>query len=270
LPLFGVSAGGGGAEPKLFTQPTGRLAAVEAAAREVAASSGFVVHALYFSKSGGTMKRTGVHILLWLAASACPLSVWPAAAQPPGQPSPVGRIVGHLDGISQDGDHFFISGWACQQGQKKSLTVQVYGADPKTPSKRSLLRVQFANLYSEPAIAQACRVGEGGRHRFARLPVLDAPHPDFPRLPGAYRSLAGHPRVFMTASDLKDLVTRINRPGSYWGKRSGRVECPALLTVVFAILSALPQSRPAGHPRPPHRRPRGRARHIAGARQSKA
>jgi hypothetical protein len=59
----------------------------------------------------------------------------------------------------------------------------------------------------------------GSGQRLTRLPLLDAPHPDFPRLSGAYRSLAAHPRVFMTASDLKDLVTRINRPGSYSGKR---------------------------------------------------
>jgi hypothetical protein len=32
-----------------------------------------------------------------------------------------GRIVGHTDGISQDADHYFLLGWACRQGQSKSI-----------------------------------------------------------------------------------------------------------------------------------------------------
>ena len=43
---------------------------------------------------------------LRIALAACLLSAPAAGAEV--------RIVGHLDGIAQDGDHFFISGWACQ------------------------------------------------------------------------------------------------------------------------------------------------------------
>lgn len=48
----------------------------------------------------------------------------PASAQTSSRT--VGRIVGNIDGISQDGDQVFISGWACQQGQKKSILVHVF------------------------------------------------------------------------------------------------------------------------------------------------
>lgn len=34
-------------------------------------------------------------------------------------------------------------------------------------------------------------------------------------LPGTYRTSAEHPRVFVTPSDLRDMVARINTPGSF-------------------------------------------------------
>lgn len=187
----------------------------------------------------------------WLAAGliAGLLCLSPAVLE--AAPPNVGHIIGNLDGVSQDGDHFFISGWACQQGQKKSIAVHVYGDDLKDPSKKDLLIVQFANLYSEPAIGDTCQ-DHAGRHRFVillpygygpdskldvhgirvvdgvsndsitgsgkklmHLSALQTPYPALPRLSGAYRSLAEHPRVFMTPADLKDLVARINRPRSY-------------------------------------------------------
>ncbi len=40
-----------------------------------------------------------------------------------------------------------------------------------------------------------------------------------PALSGAYVSGAAHPRVFTTLADLKDLVARINRPGTYSAQR---------------------------------------------------
>jgi hypothetical protein len=51
------------------------------------------------------------------------------------------------------------------------------------------------------------------------LPSLAVPHPAFPVLASAYHSLAAHPRVFATASDLSDVVARINRPVSYSKQR---------------------------------------------------
>ena len=69
-----------------------------------------------------------------------------------------GRIVGHIDGISEDGDHYLLLGWACQQGQSKSIAVQLF-AEKETNgvSKQGPLFAEYANLFSEPGVAQACR-----------------------------------------------------------------------------------------------------------------
>jgi hypothetical protein len=181
------------------------------------------------------------------------LFVWIlACCEMAAQKSQVGRIVGKLDGISQDGDHYYISGWACQQGQEKSISVHVFDA-----SKNTFIEVQWADLYNESAVAEACHDREG-KHRFvillpygygpdsklevrgirlvdgvpndaiagsgkkmAQLPMPEVPYPSLPPLSGSYHSLAKHPRVFTTAADLKDLAARINQPGSYSMQRFG-------------------------------------------------
>jgi hypothetical protein len=51
------------------------------------------------------------------------------------------------------------------------------------------------------------------------LKPLDPPCPALPPLGGSYRSLTQHPGVFMTGDELKDMASRINRPGSYSGRR---------------------------------------------------
>jgi hypothetical protein len=169
------------------------------------------------------------------------------------QSQAAGRIIGHIDGISQDGEQFFVAGWACQQGQKKSIAVRIFS----DLSRSALLTAGIANLYSEPAIAQACQDGAGGYHRFFivlpigfdRIGALDVegfimggaergtldgsgkplarhsglaapfPPPIPSKLSGTYNSPAGHPGVFMTADELKDAASRVNRAGSYSGDR---------------------------------------------------
>jgi hypothetical protein len=162
-----------------------------------------------------------------------------------------GRIIGHIDGISRDGDHFFISGWACQQGRSDSIMVHAFDG-----AKKTLIAHEWANLPSEPGVAIACRDHGAGKHRFmvmlpygygpasridvhgirvvdgvpndtiggsnqplATIPMPTIQFPPHPPLAGAYRSVAGHPRVFTTASELQDMVARINRPGSYSEQR---------------------------------------------------
>jgi hypothetical protein len=78
----------------------------------------------------------------------------------------VGRIVGNIDGISFDGDQAFLSGWACQQGQKASILAHVFTGSATDPSKATFVVAGKANVYSEPAVAQACRDNAGGKHRF--------------------------------------------------------------------------------------------------------
>jgi hypothetical protein len=168
------------------------------------------------------------------------------------QPTVVGRIVGHLDGLSRDGDHYLLSGWACQQGQVKSIAAQLFLAQPASnPTQLAPVLSETANLDNEQAVNEACQDHGGGKHRFlivlphgygpdsplavhglrildgvpndavsgsgTKLPLLSgpiAPYPTLPSLAGAYRKL-NHPGVFTSAAELKDLVSRINRPGSY-------------------------------------------------------
>ncbi len=162
-----------------------------------------------------------------------------------------GRIVGHIDGISRDVDHYFLLGWACQQGQSKSIAVQLFAEKVANGLSRQ------GPLFSEPGVARACRDSGGGKHRFIivlpygygpesnlsihgirvvdgvpndliagsgtklALKPFDAPYPALPPLGGSYRSLTQHPGVFMTADELKDMASRINRPGSYSMRRFG-------------------------------------------------
>jgi hypothetical protein len=83
------------------------------------------------------------------------------------QKATVGRIVGHIDGISQDGDHYFLLGWACQQGQSQSINVQFFGTQKTNGvSKEGPVFAETANLFNEAGVGEACRDPEDGKHRF--------------------------------------------------------------------------------------------------------
>src|SRR5258708_38457358 len=47
-------------------------------------------------------------------------------AKRPGTQATVGHVIGNIDGIGYDGDQAYVSGWACQQGQKKSVAVGIF------------------------------------------------------------------------------------------------------------------------------------------------
>jgi len=194
-----------------------------------------------------------------VALPACLLlAVAGVSAQEATRPTVVGRIIGHLDGVSRDGDHYLLSGWACQQGQVKSINVQLFLAQSASnPSQLAPVLTETANLDNEPAVNAACQDRGGGKHRFlivlpygyapdsplavhglrivdgvpndavsgsgTKLPLLSgpiAPYPELPSLAGAYRKL-NHPGVFTSVAELKDLVSRINRPDSYSTRRFG-------------------------------------------------
>ena len=199
------------------------------------------------------MKRGQQLIGVFVVTLLCVSTV--LSQTPPSKPS-VGRVIGNIDGISQDGDHYLLSGWACQQGQTKSIGAQLFVAQPASNAgKLAPILAETANLYSEPEVNQACQDRQGGKHRFlivlpysygpdshlavhglrivdgvpndaivgsdTKLPLLagpSAPYPALPRLAGAYRKL-DHPGVFTSAAELKDLVLRINRTGSYSMRR---------------------------------------------------
>jgi hypothetical protein len=183
------------------------------------------------------------------AGSFCVASSAVASGQSVG-PVLSGSIVGILDGISYDGAQSFVLGWACQRGSGKSIAVRLFD------DHRTLLTAGMANLYSEGAVSHACQDHEEGSHRFfivlpigfdrtttlsaegfiiggteraalegsgtplKRLPMeASFPPPPPPSLSGSYHSLGEHPRVFLTAEELKDAALRTNRPGSYSKER---------------------------------------------------
>jgi hypothetical protein len=212
-----------------------------------AAHSGYIITLMRFVVQN-TQRKACVLGLSWVL-----LTCFEAVAQK----ATVGRIVGHIDGISQDGDHYFLLGWACQQGQSKSINVQLFGTETTNGvSKEGPLFAEAANLFSEAGVGEVCRDPAEGKHRFIlALPYgygpqskpvlhgirivdgvpndviagsgeplaprpLDPPYPTLPKLGGTYRSLT-HPGVFMTAGELKDIASRINSKGSYSEKRFG-------------------------------------------------
>ena len=176
----------------------------------------------------------------------------------PAQRAPVGHIVGNIDGLSNDGEQYFVSGWACQQWRSESIQIHIYASSPADPAKTVFVKANKANFDSEPAVNQSCHDDQGGKHRFfAALPFgytadsklfvhgirvvngvandaitgsgqplrhlpapeMPFPYPAAPAISGSYHSLRENPRVFTTKSELKDPVSRINQPGSYSAKR---------------------------------------------------
>jgi len=193
-------------------------------------------------------------LILFFGASTCS----PATAADAG----VGHIIGNIDGISNDGEQYFVSGWACQQGRSESIQIHIYASSPADPAKPIFVTANKANFDSEPAVNRSCQDDQGGKHRFfAALPFgygadsklfvhgirvvngvandaiagsgtqlrhlpapeMPFPTPTAPALAGSYHSLDQHPRVFTTPAELKDLVARINRPTSYSAKRFGQL-----------------------------------------------
>jgi hypothetical protein len=183
-----------------------------------------------------------------------------AGSQTPASKPSVGRIIGNIDGISHDGEQFFIAGWACQQGRSESIQLHIFaGADP---AKKVFLTAHQANFYGEAAVNQACHDQQSGKHRFLvalpfgygfdskffvhgirvvdgvaneaiagsgvalrrlDMPQLPFPAATVPAIVGSYRPLAEHPRVFTTVAEIKDLAARINRPASYSAGRFGQL-----------------------------------------------
>jgi hypothetical protein len=60
-------------------------------------------------------------LVTWTTIILCALEIVPCAlAQGPG------NVVGHIDRVTFDGTNGVISGWACQQGRRESIVVQVF------------------------------------------------------------------------------------------------------------------------------------------------
>ena len=72
------------------------------------------------------------------------------------------------------------------------------------------------------AVENAAIAGSGSI-QIPEGPPLRMKPTSYPRVAGAYLSRAEHPRVFVTAEELKDMAARINTSGSFSAKRFAAV-----------------------------------------------
>lgn len=76
-------------------------------------------------------------------------------------------MTGVIDGIQFQDNQYYISGWACQEGQRNSIEVHIYAGHPAggTP-QGTFVTAGAANLPNEPAVDHECHDPNGGKHRF--------------------------------------------------------------------------------------------------------
>jgi hypothetical protein len=96
---------------------------------------------------------------LSFATWACPEAL--------GQNPRAGSVTGVIDGVTFEGDRYYVHGWACQEGNRGSIAVNIYANHPAggTPPGTYAL-AGTANLDNEPAVDRECRDANGGKHRF--------------------------------------------------------------------------------------------------------
>jgi len=96
--------------------------------------------------------------MLFCAASPCSTAA---------QNSKEGAVTGVIDGVSFEGDQYFVHGWACQEGNRGSIAINIYATHPsgaKPPG--TYVMADTANLANEPAVDHECHDADGGKHRF--------------------------------------------------------------------------------------------------------
>src|SRR6202035_96407 len=78
-----------------------------------------------------------------------------------------GPVTGVIDGVAFEGDQYFVHGWACQEGNRGSISINIYATHPagaKPPG--TYVMADTANLANEPAVDHECHDADGGKHRF--------------------------------------------------------------------------------------------------------
>jgi hypothetical protein len=78
-----------------------------------------------------------------------------------------GPVTGVIDGIWYDKDkgESYVSGWACQEGQRGSIDVHIY-ANHAAGDKGTFVTAGKADISNEPAVDHECHDANGGKHRF--------------------------------------------------------------------------------------------------------
>jgi hypothetical protein len=84
-----------------------------------------------------------------------------------GQTSHAGPVTGVIDGVSFEGDQYYVHGWACQEGERGPISINIYANHPagaKPPG--TYVMADTANLENEAAVDHECHDANGGKHRF--------------------------------------------------------------------------------------------------------
>jgi hypothetical protein len=84
-----------------------------------------------------------------------------------GQNSHAGAVTGVIDGVAFEGDQYYVHGWACQEGERGTIAINIYASHPagaKPPG--TYVMADTANLANEPAVDRECHDANGGKHRF--------------------------------------------------------------------------------------------------------
>jgi hypothetical protein len=83
------------------------------------------------------------------------------------QNSHAGAVTGVIDGVEHEGDQYYVSGWACQEGNRGSVEVHIYAnhAAGATPAG-TFVTAGKADFPNEPAVDHECHDANGGKHRF--------------------------------------------------------------------------------------------------------
>jgi hypothetical protein len=110
--------------------------------------------------------RPGLSNLLVAAITGLCVSALAGVRAASPQPH-VGPVTGVIDSVQYGNDQYYVSGWACQQGQRGSIEVHIYAGHPAggTPAGVFVTGGK-ADLSNEPAVDRECKDADGGKHRF--------------------------------------------------------------------------------------------------------
>lgn len=102
-------------------------------------------------------------VVVLVVGSSSPELARPSA----GQNSHAGAVTGVIDGVAFEGDQYYVHGWACQEGNRASIAINIHATHPagaKPPG--TYVMADSANLTNEPAVDRECHDADGRKHRF--------------------------------------------------------------------------------------------------------
>ncbi|MCB0392574.1 MAG: hypothetical protein KDD58_14895 [Bdellovibrionales bacterium] len=81
----------------------------------------------------------------------------------------IGDVKGYVDSVVTINNKKYLKGWACEEGNPKSLTIHVYLGT--TLANKTLFKTHTANMFHETGVSNECKTSEA-QHRFY-VPLTD-------------------------------------------------------------------------------------------------